>query len=232
MWSYYGSKSRICKKYPKPLYDTIIEPFAGTARYSLRYFEKDIILYDAYSHIIDIWKYLQSASVSDILGLPILKTGEDLRNFNLSNEEVKFMRFQISIGLSQPIWKCSPMCNEERQNASLVKVSNNLFKIKHWKFFNLSYEKIKNTSATWFIDPPYQYGGHKYQISNRSLDYKSLSKWCMERKGQSIVCENDKANWMDFKTICKNKGTKNVSKECMWTNLKTSMYNNQINMGF
>jgi site-specific DNA-adenine methylase len=35
MFSYYGSKSKIVKYYPCPAHDKIIEPFAGSARYSL-----------------------------------------------------------------------------------------------------------------------------------------------------------------------------------------------------
>jgi site-specific DNA-adenine methylase len=35
MWSYYGGKSKIVQYYPDPKYDTIIEPFAGSAQYSL-----------------------------------------------------------------------------------------------------------------------------------------------------------------------------------------------------
>jgi len=35
MWSYYGSKSKVVKHYPKPKYDLIIEPFAGAAWYSV-----------------------------------------------------------------------------------------------------------------------------------------------------------------------------------------------------
>ena len=29
MWTYYGTKKRIAKNYLAPIYDTIIEPFAG-----------------------------------------------------------------------------------------------------------------------------------------------------------------------------------------------------------
>lgn len=56
MWSYYGSKSKIVSKYPSPIHSTIIEPFAGSARYSLKYWENDVILYDKYDVIIRLWK--------------------------------------------------------------------------------------------------------------------------------------------------------------------------------
>jgi hypothetical protein len=56
MWGYYGSKSKIVNKYPKPLFEKIIEPFAGTAQYSLKYFEKDILLVEKYELIVKLWK--------------------------------------------------------------------------------------------------------------------------------------------------------------------------------
>ena len=70
MWSYYGSKANIVHAYPKPVFDKIIEPFAGSARYALRHFEKDVLLVDKYEVIVKIWKWLQTCSEGDILGLP------------------------------------------------------------------------------------------------------------------------------------------------------------------
>lgn len=32
MFSYYGAKTKIVDYYPKPLFDKIVEPFAGSAR--------------------------------------------------------------------------------------------------------------------------------------------------------------------------------------------------------
>ena len=78
MFSYYGSKSKIVHLYPTPKFDDINEVFAGSARYSLRFWDRNITLIDKYQVIIDVWKYLQLASVKDILGLPKLKKGEQL----------------------------------------------------------------------------------------------------------------------------------------------------------
>lgn len=37
MWSYYGSKTKLVDLYPPPKTDKIIEPFCGSAKYSLKY---------------------------------------------------------------------------------------------------------------------------------------------------------------------------------------------------
>jgi len=44
MFSYYGSKSKIVDCYPAPRYDKIIEPFAGSARYSLKWWNREYAL--------------------------------------------------------------------------------------------------------------------------------------------------------------------------------------------
>lgn len=46
MFSYYGSKSKVVDLYPSPKFGKIIEPFAGSARYSLKYFDRDVLLVD------------------------------------------------------------------------------------------------------------------------------------------------------------------------------------------
>ena len=76
MFSYYGSKSKIVDYYPPPKHNKIIEPFAGSARYSLKFWQNDILLIDKYPIIVRTWKWLQECSESDIRKLPIMKLGE------------------------------------------------------------------------------------------------------------------------------------------------------------
>ena len=78
MFSYYGSKSKIVDCYPKPKFDKIIEPFAGSARYSLKWFDRDVLLVDKYEVIVNTWKWLQGCSPNDIKKLPVMKLGETL----------------------------------------------------------------------------------------------------------------------------------------------------------
>lgn len=70
MFSYYGSKSKLVNLYPRPQHGKIIEPFAGSARYSLKYFENEIELYDLSAYVIEVWNYLINASEKDVLTLP------------------------------------------------------------------------------------------------------------------------------------------------------------------
>lgn len=51
MWSYYGSKSKVIRHYPAPQFGKVIEPFAGTAQYALRYFDRDVLIVDKIEYI-------------------------------------------------------------------------------------------------------------------------------------------------------------------------------------
>ncbi len=164
MWSYYGTKKRIAKYYPKPLYDTIIEPFCGAAQYSLfgDNWKKKVILIDKYKTIIDLWKWLIQAKKCDILNLPILKMNESVDDYTqLCSEEKSLIGFYINSGSASPK-KTAKKFNGWTENKK-KDIANNLYKISHWKAFHNEYLNIPNKPSTWFIDPPYQFGGQWYR---------------------------------------------------------------------
>jgi hypothetical protein len=234
MFSYYGSKSKIIHWYPRPAYNKIIEPFAGSAQYSLKYWDKEILLIDKYDVIVSIWKWLQQCSENDILKLPLLKQGMDIRQLLLSREELLFLSFLTNVGTKSPVWKVSPYAGKqfEQYGANRYKkIASNLYKIRHWKITHSSYEKIQNQEATWFVDAPYYYGGQYYRYNSKKIDYKHLAAWVQSRKGQVLVCENEKADWLPFKPMHPFKGQSNrTSIECIWSN-RTSVYDYmQINL--
>lgn len=229
MWSYYGSKSKVVDLYPKPVYEKIIEPFAGSARYALKYFEKDIYLYDKYDVIIKIWHHLQKCSIGDIIGLPSIFKGDNIDDFNISSDEKLLMGFMMVQGACWPQKTLQSFANIDKAKKN---ISENLFKIKHWKIQLGGYDKIENIEATWFVDAPYQYGGNKYKFSNKKIDFNSLKLWCIERMGQTIVCENTKASWLNFNPICKMTGAKFVTTEAIWTNYHTHFNNVQQHLDF
>lgn len=229
MWSYYGSKSRLVRHYPPPKYAKVIEPFAGCAKYSLKYFERQVVIVDKYKVLIDVWRYLQQASEIDILKLPKLKTGESIKDHKyLSDVEQSFLGFLVCNGLESPRMNVSTFegVNVERD---LKRIAKSLFKIRHWEIILGTFEDIDNHEATWFIDPPYQFGGEHYKESNKNLNFQSLSNWCKSRKGQVIVCENTKANWMDFRPMVLNKGSNNKKTgEAIWSNMPTAFDHEQL----
>lgn len=225
MFSYYGSKSKIVDYYPPPKFDKIIEPFAGSARYSLKYFENDILLVDKFDVIVDLWRWLQKCSKSDILNLPNVAPGEDIRKMNLCDKERYLIGFCIGRGNSYPVNVPGNYNNWEQDKK---RIASNLFKIKHWNIEKGDYINIKNQKATWFIDPPYFIGGYKYKHSK--INFNELGDWCKSRNGHIIVCENTKADWLPFNSMIEMQGSMFKTTEAMWTNYPTSYNSNQVEL--
>jgi hypothetical protein len=230
MFPYYGSKSELVKYYPKPLHHRIVEPFAGSARYSLMYWENDITLVDAYEVVIKVWQYLKAASPSDIMGLPKLIKGADVRDFNLSEPETLFLQMMAGVAVTTPRNKVSYFAAEQNGRKNRMKlIANNLYKIRHWNIVHGSYEQIPNTVATWFIDPPYEVGGSAYKVCK--INYQHLREWSLDRRGQVIICENEGATWLPaFYPIRKYRGVKNTRIEGFYTNNATSFANTQMKL--
>lgn len=220
MWGYYGSKSKIVNEYPVPTYGKIIEPFAGTAQYSLKYFDREILLIEKYDVIVKLWKWLQQCSEQDILGLPRLKCGENVDNFTWDCEEAKWLvGFIITGAPSQPkktASKWKTVIRPNTQNYKLKMIAENLYKIKHWEIKQGCYKELANEKATWFIDPPYQFGGQYYRYGNKDIDFTLLAEWCNSREGEIIVCENSKADWMPFEPLKQMRGNKFKTTECVF----------------
>jgi site-specific DNA-adenine methylase len=216
MWSYYGSKKSIAKHYPQPIYDTIIEPFSGAAQYSLfgDNWQKRVILVDKYDVVSRVWKYLINASKEDILGLPDISYGEKVDDLKLLAQEEKWLiGFCINTASAMPKRTASKRTDWNR--FKLV-IADNLYKVKHWEVVNGNYSCLVNMKATWYIDPPYQNGGIYYRMSSKKIDYQSLADWCRTRDGQVIVCENSKADWLDFKPLVKMSGQLHQTTEVLW----------------
>ncbi len=233
MWSYYGAKTNIVKYYPRPKLHKIIEPFAGSARYALEYFECDVLLVDKYDVIIKIWKWLQQCSPSDILGLPRFKSGQNINEFTYDCEEQRLLiGFLVGFGFESPRKTATPRLRNRpnAMNYTIKRIAAQLYKIKHWTIQQGSYEDIPNQIATWFIDPPYEFGGHVYPHSNKKINYSSLAEWSRDRKGQVIVCENTKATWMDFKPMIQHQVLSGKNYEAIWTNEPTIYDNEQTQL--
>lgn len=214
-WRYFGGKYRSALMYPQPKYDTIIEPFAGAAGYSLRYNQRKIVLVEKYPIIAGIWKYLIKVSEEEILLIPETENIENLPSW-VPQEARWLVGFNLNDGASSPRKvlsvgrkKLAKMgrkfegWNEAKKN----RIASQLHGIRHWRVIEGDFTKSPDFKATWFIDPPYQVAGkgYVYTINDR---YEELSRWCLSRKGQIIVCESSGANWLPFDEIGKVKSFK------------------------
>lgn len=219
-------------RYPKPKYDTIIEPFAGSAGYSHRYYERQVILVEIDPTIASVWNYLIKATSDDIMSLPIVPPGVSTRDLGLPEPERCLIGFWVARGrfipgatLSSwaraswpdpPVYCWGPRCRE--------RLANNVEKINHWQIIQGSYELAPFVEATWHIDPPYTKAGKCYKFGSNKIDYRRLAEWCRSRPGQVHVCENKGADWLPFKYLYETLGSakdgnkRKRSEEVIWTN--------------
>lgn len=219
MFSYYGSKSKIVDYYPPPKHKRIIEPFCGSARYSLKYWQNDVLLVDKYSVVIRIWKWLQNATENDVRGLPEPTYKQNIEDFNISADEKLLMGFLVARGIASPQKIVQMFSDIPLAKRNIIE---NLHKIKHWEIRQGSYDEIENQNCTWFIDPPYQFGGEHYRESATKINFNHLGEWCKSREGQTIVCENTKANWLNFKPVIEFNGAYDKTTEAIWSNIPTN----------
>lgn len=73
---YYGSCHSMAKLYPRPRHDRLIEPFAGSACYSLHHPERDVVLVERDPVIAELWRWLIRISPAEVLALPDLEPGQ------------------------------------------------------------------------------------------------------------------------------------------------------------
>lgn len=215
MFSYYGSKSKIVGKYPGPKFNQIIEPFAGSAQYSFKYWDRDVWINELHQPVYELWQWLvQDAKPIDFLKLPVFQPKE--RIDMEPGPQRTLVAFESNRGTETPrnvAGKFNRWIKAGRQ-----RMADNIYKVKHWKVTQLDYCDLPDVDATWFIDPPYQFGGHEYTIGGKGFDYAACRQFCETRRGQVIVCENTKADWMDFRPLVDIYGQRFHTTEAIWEN--------------
>ncbi|MDR0792323.1 MAG: hypothetical protein LBE82_03370 [Chitinophagaceae bacterium] len=226
MFYYYGRKKQIAKHYPAPNFETIIEPFAGSAAYSLfqNYWKKNVILIEKDPKVASIWNWLiNTATADDIKNLPDLKVGEK------SSEFLHIVHAATKMAFHFKTIKVTPVLERNWEISRRV-FAENLYKIKHWQIINDDYTAAPNIQATWFIDPPYKgEPGLGYKFSSKLIDYGKLSEWALTRKGEIIFCEGEYGDYLPFKQLLELKGVAGKSsKEMIF--YKTTVKQKQIEL--
>jgi site-specific DNA-adenine methylase len=226
-FGYYGGKWRdALKHYPAPVHDTIVEPFAGSAGYSLRYHpNRKVILCELDEVLAEMWCYLTRVPAKEILAIPDLDPDGSVDDLDVCPEAKALVGFWLNRGASSPRKSPSRWMRDGIRPGSFwgprvrQTIASQLHAIRDWKIYNCSYADCPVTKkATWFIDPPYQAAGKHYRHGSEQIDYHELAKWCRSRPGQVIVCENEGATWLPFRVLADVKTTRadKRSKEALW----------------
>jgi len=227
-FGFYGGKWRdATKHYPPPQHKTVVEPFAGSAGFSVRYAHLDIVICEADPIIASVWTYLTKVTPKEILSIPDIPLDKSVDELNLSQEAAWLVGFWLNRGAAGPRKRPSKWMRDGIRPGSFWgdrvrhTIASQVELIRHWKVHNCSYEECPfDGPATWFVDPPYQNAGRYYTYGSERIDFVSLGEWCRSRDGQIIVCENEGANWLPFRDLADVKTTRagQRSKEVIWTN--------------
>lgn len=226
-WNYYGGKWRVAPRYPTPRYDTIIEPFAGAAGYSLRYPDRRIVLVEKNAKVAATWRYLLRASAEEIRSLPLLSEGQTVDDLPVCEEARYLIGWNLNHGTTGPCRSPSkwmrgiPSPSHFWGSVRRERVAAQVDRIRHWTLIEGDYTDAPDIEATWFIDPPYIVAGKHYPT--KVPDFDALGTWCRERRGQVMVCENEGATWLPFQPFLlaqanQSKNGGKVSREAIWMN--------------
>lgn len=230
-FSYYGGKWRSAvKHYPAPEFDQIVEPFAGSAGYSLRYPDRRVVLCDSDPVIAGLWQYLIRVSAAEIMAIPDVPDDGTVQDLALCPEAEALVGFWLNRGSARPCRRPSKWMRDRVAPGSFWgdrvrhTIARQLDAIRHWKAYNCSYEDCPASEpSTYFVDAPYQEAGRHYSHGSDRIDFDHLARWCRGRTGQVIVCENDGATWLPFRRLgdIKTTRTGRRSIEAIWTNEQT-----------
>lgn len=229
-FSFYGSKYKAVKLYQPPQHDIIIEPFAGSACYSIKHHineetgkRRQVFLCEKDPNIYQVWDFLINLANDPAYELYIdeklkvdAKDIVNLKEDNRIEQEAKnFIGFWLVRGSTAPRMVPTGWMKQdgiiEGYPSSFwgekvrERIKKQLPYIKHWRVFLDDYKEMHDFSdATWFIDPPYSTpAGKHYTYGMKKEEYKELGEWCMSKKGQVIVCEQKGADWLPFETLGK-----------------------------
>ena len=104
--------------------------------------------------------------------------------------------------------------------AARERIASQLQHIRHWQVRCADYRTLSDEGfATWFVDPPFRgKAGRRYRFGSSAIDYEQLGKWCLERLGQVMVCEQLGAGWLPFVDAGKGRGMSGERPTLMWSN--------------
>lgn len=201
-----------------PQHKHIIEPFAGAAAYSVRWgLTHDVWLNDLNPKTFAIWCFLTSAGAVDAVRTYVpesVEIGQRISDI-LPNDAPEGLRYLLQAQCNQGTGGQPGNYNQVTSMSAsswhsiIPRLTYLCPRIRHWTITNVDYRELANIKGTWFIDPPYNNtAGNRYAFGSRGIDFAELAQWCYTREGNTIVCENEGADWMPFEVLCKRRGVK------------------------
>lgn len=217
---YYGGKWRAALGYPAPRHQAIVEPFAGSAGYSVQHHWARVVLVERDPVVASVWRYLLRATAEQILRLPDVRT--TVADLEVEPAEAALIGFWLNPGNAYPGTKPSTWALEWPTkwvwSAKVrARLADQIAAIRHWTVIEGEWFEGPEGEATRFVDPPYVRAGRSYRHGPDGVDYEALAGACRSWSGQTIVCENRGADWLPFVEHASIKVARGVSHEVIWT---------------
>lgn len=222
LFPFYGSKWRDARKYGAPGGGQhVVEPFAGSAGYSTFFEPSRVTLVDLDPIIVGVWDYLISASAAEILALPDVEPGQDVREMGLPQEAAWLIGFWLNRGSASPKRTRTAFSSRtDRQqlvwsDRARQRIASDVHRVDDWTVRLGEYTDAPlDPEAFYFVDPPYVDKGRYYRINN--VKHYEIADWVYNLPGSAVVCENAGASWMPFELLASIKSTKGVSHEVVY----------------
>jgi hypothetical protein len=214
---YLGRKGRLASSYEEPQYDLVIEPFAGSMAYSLHWRPRAAIGLEANGFVVQLWRQLCGMSVSDI------KTMQPPHIGTYTTDLYWMLTSSSATALKAKGLTMNEFMYERALSQQQMTIREHNYTRNSILYIHDDYREAPDVAATWFIDPPYSGVNGGYHPEYSTLDYEELAMWCLDRKGQLIVCEDNNGWWLPFKPhrnsrgVRASKGVERKNAEFVWT---------------
>ncbi len=175
MFYYYGAKHALARRYQRPTHRIVVEPFAGSAGYSIHHLVRGnvdhAILVEKDVRVFGLWQRLLTMSPAEVAALNPPAPGEWTTDFfwmttAASNALARSKGYSFSTRAA-----ATARAMQARIVSILPKVKGRITLIQG------DYTQAPDITATWFVDPPYQAVGS----STRPVAIQTL--WILLRSG-------------------------------------------------
>jgi len=191
LFKWFGSKWLSSKTLPAPQHDHILEPFAGSAGYALRYggFPRQVTIWEEDPNLQKLWTFLITATSDVILRIPLgVPIGTDIRHLEMSEGQALLLKHWQRTNNVGDCWTVSPWGHLPGQWTAntRARVADEVGLITHWKLEPVRWDQ----EATYFVDPPYLYN-YRYRFKTAGFDHKALAAKVLGTlpRAQVIMCE-------------------------------------------
>ena len=235
MFYYYGAKKALAAYYPNPRGNRIIEPFGGSAAYSVYHMIRDnsisAVVIEKDIRVVELWNRLLSIGINGVKSVQCPPIGEKTTDYFVM---VSATGNAVNKCKSMTVTKRMPRIFEimKKQVCIALPIISDRIKVINGNYTE-SLSMIESND-TVFVDAPYApnargstgsvYGGGKGYAKgcdSDSLNYFELANYVLEcaRKAHVIVCDYSDADWLSFQVLKKTTDSqKKGYQEGIWSN--------------